>query len=124
MQYRKSSNHVSITMHTPQPDYEPLSGLLPVDELEERFELAQNFMKRIHELEPGFQLSSASLISFYILPLPQLRYGAKNQMTASCLVEPLRNVERAAYRCKSPTLSSSSPCYKYFSSFHPLEARR
>ena len=90
-------------MHTPQPEDEPLSGILPMDELEERFGLLQKFMKRIHKIEPGFQLSSTSLVSFYILPLRKLRYRMKNDKGTSGAGHYLPKVERAAYRCKFST---------------------
>lgn len=88
-------------MHIPQLEYEPLSDLLPVDELEERFELVQKFVKAMRKKEPGFLLSSASLIALYILPMN--RWTGKDKRLQPWLGYMILAVEKAAYRCKYST---------------------
>lgn len=96
------------TMLTSRPEWQPVNDLLPVLEFEERLDLARKYVKLRQSADTRFQLSSASLIGFYILPLPELRDGTTGPIAAADLGKQLRDIERAAYRCKSPFPSSLS----------------
>jgi hypothetical protein len=82
-------------------EWAEVTDLLLVEELEERLDLANEFLKLVQKGDKRFQLSSTALVAFYILPISQLRSGLADRRAVLMLQKHIRGVERATHRCKS-----------------------
>ncbi len=78
------------------PQEERIVNILPINEMEERLDLARKF----YRLRRPWQLTPSYYVGFFILPLQTLRDGTLSQLEASDLARKLNDLLNITRQCK------------------------